>query len=319
MAKTRVSPNTDGKRLYLKAGFPRLRRYQSLGLSAKVRYANRLIEAGLELADKPCVAWSGGKDSTVLLHLVLKFEPRIVVIFNNTGVEFPETLKFVKRLTKEWDLNLHIAKPGEKNFWWCLEHRGYPLLGKTFTRRRVGVSDKQRKVIESGARLSPACCWYCKEKPSLDKCRALGIDLTFLGIMADESRRRKFNWMEFGDFYCTKKENMWKVHPLSIWREEDIWEYHRLHSLPLCEIYRMGHRRNGCWPCGMDINFPDNHLATLRKSHPKLWYFLMVKKGLARELLKIKLALNDGQGDLFSSTWDLEELLEQRPCFFDRL
>jgi len=69
----------------------------------------------------------------------------------------------------------------------------------------------------------------------------------------------------------------------------------------------------------MDIAFKDNHLAILRRTHPKLWKFLMIDKGLGEELLKIKLALSDGQRNLFASSWSIEELLEQRPCFFDVL
>jgi 3'-phosphoadenosine 5'-phosphosulfate sulfotransferase (PAPS reductase)/FAD synthetase len=243
------------------------------------------------------------------------------VEFNNTGVEFPETLRFMYRLKDEWGLNLHVTKPErDKDFWWCLRENGYPLLGKFFVRRRTEwISEKQRKVMESGARLSPSCCWYCKEKPAKDLHKALGVDLIFLGIMAHESRRRKFNWCDYGDFHWNKKEKIWKVHPLSVWLEEDILEYHRRFNTPMCDLYAMGHRRNGCWPCGMDIAFKNNHLAALRLSHPKLWRFLMIDKGLGEELLKIKLALNDGQANLFSSTWSVEELLEQRPCFFDSL
>ena len=310
------------KQSRVKARLRQLRLYESVGLDAKIRYANRLIEAGLEIAERPAVAWSGGKDSTVLLDLVRRFDPGAVVNFNNTGVEFPETLRFVKEIQGRWSLNLHVTRPDRsRDFWWCLEEFGYPLFGKWFARRRFGSwrSEKQHKVMTSGARVSPSCCYYCKEKPALDLYGDLGVDVVFLGIMAGESRRRRFNWCDYGDVRWNKHEQRWKIHPLSVWLEEDILEYHKRFDLPMCDLYSMGHRRNGCWPCGMDIAFEGNHLATLRRSHPKLWRFLMVDKGLGEELLKIKLALQDGQGDLFSATWDIEQLIEQRPCFFDRV
>lgn len=50
------------------------------------------------------VAFSGGKDSTVLWHLIrTNFPDRsIEVIFGNTGVEYPESLKFARQLGAEW-------------------------------------------------------------------------------------------------------------------------------------------------------------------------------------------------------------------------
>lgn len=50
------------------------------------------------------LAYSGGKDSTVLWHLVRTYFPNETyhVIFGNTTVEFTESLKFARRLGMEW-------------------------------------------------------------------------------------------------------------------------------------------------------------------------------------------------------------------------
>ena len=306
-----------------------LRRYQSMKLDAKIRYSLRLIEAALELSNRPMVAWSGGKDSTVLLHLIREnFLPDIDVVFNDTKVEFPETLKFVRKMSDAWSLNLHIAKPEpHKDFWWCVEEYGWPLFGKrgsdSIVSHRRGnkplLSDKLVRVANTEVSISKRCCYYLKEKPSRDVERALESDCKFLGTMAEESQRRRFNWADYGDLYWHKNDRLWKVLPLSIWLEPDIWEYHERYNIPMCELYQMGHNRNGCWPCTMDIHFRDNHLAALRQSHPKLWRFLVIDKGLGKELVKVKLALDSGQYDMFAQQWSIEKLIEQRPCFFDKL
>ncbi|KKL11084.1 hypothetical protein LCGC14_2549330, partial [marine sediment metagenome] len=57
------------------------------------------------------VACSFGKDSITVLHMALKYDPNIKVIFENTGVEFPETLQYKERMKKEWNLNLYETKP----------------------------------------------------------------------------------------------------------------------------------------------------------------------------------------------------------------
>jgi len=68
--------------------------------------AEELIRKVVEEYKRPCVSWSGGKCSTVVLHMALKIKPDILVIFNDTGVEFPETYAYVNKMAKEWNLNL---------------------------------------------------------------------------------------------------------------------------------------------------------------------------------------------------------------------
>ena len=54
------------------------------------------------------VAFSGGKDSTVVLDLARRADPNVPVCFFDSGLEFPETLAYIEELTARWDLNLHV-------------------------------------------------------------------------------------------------------------------------------------------------------------------------------------------------------------------
>ena len=56
------------------------------------------------------VAWSGGKDSTVALHLTRRVNPHVPVVWFDSGLEFPETREYIQQLTDEWHLPLHIIK-----------------------------------------------------------------------------------------------------------------------------------------------------------------------------------------------------------------
>ena len=299
----------------------RLRQYQALPLENKIQNAKYLIQEALAKGEA-AVAWSGGKDSTVLLHLVLPFQPSIVVIWNNTGVEFPETWPFIKKLRDEWGLNLHITKPAEGiDFWWGVKKYGWPLLGKgikksLFTNPKY-INNYKGKVGRA-IPISSYCCDYLKERPSMRKYRELGIKVTLNGNMVAESRQRFFTWLDYGEFSYASSLKLWRCWPLWCWKDDDIWAYHEKFNLPHCAIYDKGHKRNGCWPCGMDLAFPGNHLAILRLSHPKLWHFLMIEKGLGADLLKAKIALRDGQGDFWAQE-KVEVILKQRPCYFDRL
>ncbi|KKL78429.1 hypothetical protein LCGC14_2024930 [marine sediment metagenome] len=295
---------------------------QAQPLEVKVDMATALIKEALAIGPAS-LAWSGGKDSTVLLDLVRQLAPDIPVVWNNTGVEFPETWPFIKRMTQEWGLNLHVARPEPGHtFWWCVEKYGWPLFGKDIrnsTDHHVSrrLSKRKEKAADAG-RLSSYCCDYLKKKPGTKIQKAMGVKVLMLGNLVAENQTRRFAWIDRGSLYYGKKRKMWVVWPLWSWRDEDIWAYHREFSLPHCKIYDMGHKRNGCWPCGMDIGIPGNHLSRLRLSHPKLYRYLMVDKGLGEELMRIKLALRDGQGDFFLQE-KVARIIDQRPCYFDRM
>ena len=56
------------------------------------------------------VAFSGGKDSAVVLHLALQVEPNVPVVFFDSGLEFPETYRYLERLHDQLHLQLHWVK-----------------------------------------------------------------------------------------------------------------------------------------------------------------------------------------------------------------
>lgn len=263
-----------------------LKELQKLPLMDKIQRAHRIISETLSQFSHPIVAWSGGKDSTVLLHLVLQHNPSIPVIFNDTGVEFPETYEFIKQMEVEWNLTLYRTKPA-KTFWQCVKEYGWPLGGKKnidHSRHAQRKTKVQRAL--SGLHVSSRCCHYLKERPAKEMYTSLGINVVFCGLLAHESRNRALAIMQKGEVYYRKKQRCWQSLPLACWTDEDIRAYHRLYNVPYSRLYDMGHDRNGCWPCGMSVRY--GRYKALRESHPKLFRFLMVEKGMGREILKLR-------------------------------
>lgn len=277
---------------------------QSLPLEAKIRMSQNKIR---QWADKwgtsgIFVSFSGGKDSTVLLHLVRSVIgcQNVPAVFTDTGLEYPEIRDFVKSVE-----NVTWLRP-ELTFKQVIQKYGYPAISKAQARfvndvqnahegnkktvalRLTGItstgrkapsrklSEKWKKFVGSGISLSDKCCHYLKTNP-LDKYAKITGRKVMTGVMAGESRRRAKDYMEYG---CNAYEsNRPTSKPIAFWKEEDIWEYIRRFNVPYSKIYDMGEKRTGCMFCmfGVHLENGENRFQRMKKSHPKQWDYCINK------------------------------------------
>lgn len=103
-----------------------LKQLQSLPLSLKVSLTKDRIRQWIQAygEDGVYVSFSGGKDSTVLLHIVREEYPNIKAAFADTGLEYPEIREFVKRFD-----NVDWIKP-KMTFKKVISEYGYPFISK---------------------------------------------------------------------------------------------------------------------------------------------------------------------------------------------
>lgn len=128
----------------------------ALPLERKIQITQaRIIEWYQHYHGNVCVSFSGGKDSTVLLHIARKLYPQIPAVFSNTGLEFPEIQQFVK----SWD-NVDIVVP-QMRFDKVISTYGYPLIGKEvaeaiyYARKiRAGGQNRRRQELSGTLTMS---------------------------------------------------------------------------------------------------------------------------------------------------------------------
>ena len=129
----------------------RLMELQHLPLDRKIQITQtRIIEFYQHFNGQVCVSFSGGKDSTVLLHIARQLFPEIPAVFSNTGLEYPEIQRFVKTFD-----HVDIVTPA-MNFSEVVSNYGYPLIGKEvaeaihYARRIRSQSPKVERERERG-------------------------------------------------------------------------------------------------------------------------------------------------------------------------
>jgi len=284
---------------------------QKWNLNQKIDHSLGVIEQFYNHCNgKTAVSFSGGKDSTVLLHLVRKYHPEVLGVFANTGLEFPEIVDFVKKQE-----NIVMVKP-LKSYFQIVKEYGWPLLSKTIshsiyvlknnpTQKKIDeafgdgvtrIPEKYRWLINSDIKISDKCCFFMKEEPMDRFYRKRGL-FAFIGTMAAESQRRAFAWANGGGCNILEGVNK-KSKPLSIWKEEDIWNYIKNEKLEISTAYKW-YKRTGCMYCGYGVHLQKypNKFNMLAKTHPQFHNLIINKKGLGEILKKMGLHFSEAPAE----------------------
>lgn len=279
-------------------------------LAEKIKRAEELVHCWVDSwgVDGVYVAFSGGKDSTVLLDIVRKLYPSITAVFSNTGLEFPEIVKFVRTYPNVVELRpkLPFHKVVEKYGWPVIsknvsmaisryrntkrqDQRDYRLNGKIVNGKKLTagtIPKKWQHMIHAPFKISEACCQHLKKNPFKKFEKTTGLK-PLIGIMAGDSNIRQRDILSRGcNVYEAKAP---QSRPLARWVEKDIYEYIREFSLPICEVYKWGYDRTGCMFCMYGLhqeekNTGSNRFKKMKGTHPKLYNYCINKLGAGEVL-----------------------------------
>ena len=163
------------------------------------------------------VAFSGGKDSIVVLDLARRVDEDIPVVFFDSGLEYPETLDFIRAVADDWNLDLHrvMADPplldvlSGSGAW---AHHAPDSAAPDL--HRILIAEPARRAHEL---LGPGELW---------------------GVRADESAGRRTLYTTTGrDGVITRRDGTVAYGPIWNWSSIDVWSHIRRYRLPVNPLY----------------------------------------------------------------------------------
>ena len=297
----------------------KLMQMQSLPLEQKIVVSKQRIKQWLEAWEDQCVvSFSGGVDSTVLLDLVRSVNPDIKAVFVNTGLEYPQIVRFVKTIP-----NVDIIRP-KMTYKQVIEKYGYPFPSKHIAEcvseikhtkseslkklRLTGIrpngeyspksklSKKWEYLIEAPFEVSSKCCDVIKKQP-LNKYNNQNNVKPFVGVMAEESSNRTISYVRYSCNAFNEKHP--QSRPLMFWSKQDVIQYIKLNNLTYCNsVYgdiveldngKLGFSktdRTGCVFCmfGVHLDNEPNRFQIMQKDNPQMYRYCMDELGIKKVL-----------------------------------
>jgi phosphoadenosine phosphosulfate reductase len=215
----------------------------------KVFRAEKRVTQWLEKVDTPYIAFSGGKDSHCVLHLVRAIRPGVQAVYFDADCTFPECDALIDATEN------CIRFPAAESF--------------LDTLKRVGIDapEIERVTMETTV--------YQPIRALLTR---YGFNGVAYGLRAEESRGRRIHAGRRGgvfQYQSGHNTGLWGCQPLYDWFYDDVWAYIVMHKIPYCQTYNRlwempePDRRISYWAGESNRSF--GRYAWLKRNYPELF------------------------------------------------
>lgn len=191
---------------------------------AKVERSKQVIKQVIAEHPRACLMWSGGKDSTVMTHLVrCEMGINIPAASEKDDLDYPGEEDYVRQLAASWNLELEILRPPISAIGWLRDHG-----------RHLSACDDMHSRLSG---LSRACFYDLVEQHSAR------FDVSLLGLRTEESAGRNVNRATRGLIYERKnphaeRGSTWICTPIADWSGRDVMAYAASREVDLLSVYR---------------------------------------------------------------------------------
>lgn len=211
---------------------------------------------------KPVVSFSGGKDSTVVSHLIRRALTTndVLHLFGDTTIEYPDTYEYIDKYSKGKSIPFESTNCGHSFIEMC-------------------------NLLDPPSRINAWCCSVFKAGPISSIMNTIngknGV-ISFEGIRKSESNARRNRER----IYVNKKiVHQISAYPILEWKEVDVWLYILTKRLDFNVTYRKGLPRVGCIYCPYNAAYTDYLLKIIYQKEVQKWedFLLKYAKNIGKE------------------------------------
>jgi phosphoadenosine phosphosulfate reductase len=191
-------------------------------VKAKLDAVRTALAAEISGAEDVCLTCSFQAEDVLLTRIAIDLNPRLPILFLDTGYHFKETYEYRDRMAREWNLNLVNLLPE-----------------KTVAEQEFEHGELYRSAPD-------LCCKLRKVEPLFKAVAAYRVWIT--GLRREQAKSRAA-LEERSLFTVAEGKQVLKLAPLAEWSTRDVWYACEQLSIPLLPLYDLGYSSIGCQPC----------------------------------------------------------------------
>jgi phosphoadenosine phosphosulfate reductase len=191
-------------------------------VSAKLGEVRAALAREISGSSDVCLTCSFQAEDVLLTKLAMELDPKIPILFLDTGYHFRETYEYRDRIAQDWNLNLINLLP----------------------EKTVAEQEAEHGLLYRSA--PDQCCKLRKVEPLF---KAVGQYRVWLTGLRREQAKSRAALEESALFSLPGGKQVLKLAPLAAWTTRDVWYACEQLEIPLLPLYARGYSSIGCEPC----------------------------------------------------------------------